>query len=117
MRSPRCPGGPRRAFLIQIKAPPGRGHRYWRRPRCTRSISRKDGAMRTLDTSSPAWFESWFDTPDYHRLYANHDRGEATAFVDRLVARPPPAPQPPSPGPGRGAGPPALPPAAHAGAV
>jgi SAM-dependent methyltransferase len=41
--------------------------------------------MNNLTNVSPAWFESWFDTPHYHRLYAHHDQREATAFVDRLV--------------------------------
>jgi len=41
--------------------------------------------MNSQVTVSPAWFETWFDTPHYHRLYAAHDGCEATAFVDRLV--------------------------------
>ena len=49
--------------------------------------------MRSNPIASPArpdptfehWFESWFDTPHYHRLYAGHDRLEAVRFVDRLV--------------------------------
>src|SRR5215510_15203422 len=31
------------------------------------------------------WFESWFDSPYYHKLYAHRDRAEAAAFVDALV--------------------------------
>jgi SAM-dependent methyltransferase len=31
------------------------------------------------------WFASWFDSPYYHRLYANRDEREASAFIDRLV--------------------------------
>ena len=48
--------------------------------------------MNSQVTVSPAWFESWFDTPHYHRLYAGHDRREATYFVDRLVDWLAPAP-------------------------
>ncbi len=32
-----------------------------------------------------AWFESWFDTPYYHILYAHRNDSEAHAFIDRLV--------------------------------
>ena len=35
--------------------------------------------------SGPDWFESWFDSPHYHRLYAHRDEREAAAFVGRLV--------------------------------
>jgi len=48
--------------------------------------------MRTPSVTTPAWFETWFDTPDYHRLYAGRDNSEATAFVDRLVRRLAPTP-------------------------
>jgi len=41
--------------------------------------------MNPILRTAPAWFESWFDTPEYHRLYAAHDDREAAAFVDRLV--------------------------------
>jgi len=41
--------------------------------------------MRTHIDSPSAWFESWFDSPHYHRLYSNHDRREAEVFVDRIV--------------------------------
>jgi SAM-dependent methyltransferase len=34
---------------------------------------------------TPAWFESWFDTPWYHLLYRHRDEREAFAFIDRLV--------------------------------
>ena len=40
----------------------------------------------------PEWFESWFDSDHYHRLYANRDQEEASAFVDRLIDRLAPAP-------------------------
>ena len=40
----------------------------------------------------PEWFASWFDSEHYHRLYANRDRQEAGAFVDRLIERLDPAP-------------------------
>jgi SAM-dependent methyltransferase len=38
------------------------------------------------------WFEEWFDTADYHRLYSTHDEREAAEFVDALVERLRPAP-------------------------
>lgn len=31
------------------------------------------------------WFESWFDSDHYHRLYAGRDEREAAAFLDRLI--------------------------------
>ena len=31
------------------------------------------------------WFESWFDTPYYHALYAHRNDAEAAAFMDRLL--------------------------------
>jgi len=33
------------------------------------------------------WYESWFDSPLYHSLYAHRDAREAAAFVDRLTER------------------------------
>lgn len=33
------------------------------------------------------WFESWFDSAHYHRLYAHRDEAEAEAFVDALIDR------------------------------
>jgi SAM-dependent methyltransferase len=38
-------------------------------------------------SSRPEWFDSWFDSEHYQRLYAHRDDGEASRFVDRLVAR------------------------------
>ena len=43
-------------------------------------------------TPQPEWFASWFDSEHYHRLYANRDQHEASAFVDRLITRLAPAP-------------------------
>lgn len=31
------------------------------------------------------WFDSWFDTPYYHALYAHRNGAEAAAFMDRLL--------------------------------
>jgi SAM-dependent methyltransferase len=31
------------------------------------------------------WFESWFDSPYYHILYANRDYNEAEAFIINLI--------------------------------
>src|SRR5262245_37595840 len=33
----------------------------------------------------PEWFATWFDSPHYHRLYANRSDDEAAAFIDRLL--------------------------------
>ncbi len=34
---------------------------------------------------SKSWFETWFDTPYYHLLYANRDDNEAKNFVHSLL--------------------------------
>ncbi|MEQ9262818.1 MAG: class I SAM-dependent methyltransferase [Owenweeksia sp.] len=31
------------------------------------------------------WFESWFDSPYYHKLYAHRDKTEARFFIENLV--------------------------------
>ena len=33
------------------------------------------------------WFRDWFDSPFYHKLYAEHDEKEAEAFIRKLVQR------------------------------
>jgi SAM-dependent methyltransferase len=33
------------------------------------------------------WFETWFNSPYYHKLYFQHDEEEAAAFIDRLIDR------------------------------
>jgi SAM-dependent methyltransferase len=38
-------------------------------------------------TTAEPWYESWFDSPHYHTLYAHRDVGEAADFVDRLMNR------------------------------
>lgn len=38
------------------------------------------------------WFESWFDTPYYHKLYFQRDEREAEAFIARLIRHLNPAP-------------------------
>ncbi len=35
--------------------------------------------------SSQNWFESWFDSPFYHKLYQNRDFAEAEFFIQNLV--------------------------------
>src|SRR6478735_1014653 len=43
-------------------------------------------ATATLATErTPEWFASWFDSEHYHRLYANRDQREASAFVELLI--------------------------------
>lgn len=32
-----------------------------------------------------AWYQQWFNTPYYHKLYFERDEQEAAAFVDRLL--------------------------------
>lgn len=50
-------------------------------------------ATATVSATSPQeWFASWFDSEHYHRLYANRDQHEASAFVDRLIQRLAPSP-------------------------
>lgn len=31
------------------------------------------------------WFETWFDTEEYHTLYKNRDEEEAKQFIDKLI--------------------------------
>src|SRR5678816_3961427 len=31
------------------------------------------------------WFSTWFDSPDYHRLYADRDDTEAAGLTDALI--------------------------------
>lgn len=31
------------------------------------------------------WFENWFDSPYYHKLYFERDKQEANAFIEKLV--------------------------------
>jgi SAM-dependent methyltransferase len=44
------------------------------------------------DMNAAPWFATWFDSPEYHRLYAGRDLAEAERFVDGLVRRLRPAP-------------------------
>jgi len=37
-------------------------------------------------TPDTQWFESWFDSDHYHKLYAHRDTAEAAGFVDALVS-------------------------------
>jgi len=32
-----------------------------------------------------SWFEKWFDSSFYYKLYANHDDNEAASFIDELL--------------------------------
>lgn len=36
-------------------------------------------------TTSPAWFETWFNSPYYHLLYQHRDEAEAQHFINRLT--------------------------------
>jgi SAM-dependent methyltransferase len=38
-------------------------------------------------TQRSEWFESWFDSFHYHKLYAHRDEAEAARFLDELIAR------------------------------
>jgi len=51
-------------------------------------------SIATLTTARPntEWFATWFDSAHYHRLYANRDQDEASAFVDRLITQLAPTP-------------------------
>lgn len=44
--------------------------------------------------ASDNWFESWFDSPLYEKLYAKRDDTEAALLVDRISRRLPPAQYP-----------------------
>lgn len=37
------------------------------------------------------WFDQWFDTPYYHKLYRQRDEQEAAAFIERLIGHLQPA--------------------------
>lgn len=39
----------------------------------------------SINSSGKSWFESWFDSPYYHLLYANRNEDEADAFLVRLL--------------------------------
>ena len=48
---------------------------------------------KTIATKSGnKWFEQWFDSSFYHKLYANRDEKEAADFIDELIneLQPPP---------------------------
>jgi SAM-dependent methyltransferase len=34
---------------------------------------------------SKSWFENWFDSPFYHKLYFNRNNNEAKTFLDKLM--------------------------------
>src|SRR5215510_7768386 len=38
-----------------------------------------------ITSKQSPWFASWFDSPHYHKLYANRDDSEAAAFIDALL--------------------------------
>jgi len=38
-------------------------------------------------TRRAEWFETWFDSFHYHKLYAHRDDTEAARFLDQLIAR------------------------------
>lgn len=38
-------------------------------------------------TQGSQWFESWFDSAHYHKLYGYRDAAEASEFVDELIRR------------------------------
>ena len=38
------------------------------------------------------WFETWFDTEEYHQLYKNRDDHEASIFIGKLIQFLSPAP-------------------------
>lgn len=42
--------------------------------------------------SEQAWFQDWFNSPFYHKLYFERDEKEATAFINRLLGYLQPAP-------------------------
>ncbi len=42
--------------------------------------------------SERPWYEEWFSSPYYHRLYFERDESEAAAFIGRLLSQLSPAP-------------------------
>ena len=42
---------------------------------------------QTTNMSDKEWFESWFDSPYYHVLYANRSADEAKNFIAKLVGK------------------------------
>ncbi|MDC0600157.1 class I SAM-dependent methyltransferase [Flavobacteriales bacterium] len=36
------------------------------------------------DLHDPKWFETWFDSPHYHKLYGHRSQGEAQGFISHL---------------------------------
>lgn len=42
--------------------------------------------------TDPAWFKDWFNTPYYHKLYADRNEEEAKAFITTLIKLLQPAP-------------------------
>lgn len=47
----------------------------------------KSGIADRPSTQGPQWFESWFDSAYYHKLYGYRDAAEASEFVDELIRR------------------------------
>lgn len=43
--------------------------------------------MNESKTTPANWFESWFDSPYYHLLYANRDYSEAEFFIANLISQ------------------------------
>lgn len=37
--------------------------------------------------SASAWYQQWFSSPFYHKLYFERDEQEASAFIDKLISR------------------------------
>lgn len=42
---------------------------------------------KNLWKSDPAWFERWFDQPEYHILYGHRSQNEADGFVHTIMDR------------------------------
>lgn len=43
--------------------------------------------LERAETPQGEWFASWFDSDDYHNLYAHRDHSEAAKFIDRLAGQ------------------------------
>ena len=46
-----------------------------------------------LPMAERSWYEQWFDSPYYHRLYFERDEKEASAFIKKLISHLSPPPQ------------------------
>lgn len=59
----------------------------------TKNHLRQEIENTILTKANNSWFEKWFDSSFYHKLYANRDEKEAAGFIDELLEELQPAPR------------------------